>query len=104
MVASDPLRFSDTRPYPERLAAARRKSRRSESITTGRATLDARRSRSSPASTRSWEGAWERRPERVARAFERAQEARLPLLAVAASGGTRMQEGALAFVQMVKAA
>ena len=42
--------------------------------------------------------------ERVARAFERALEARLPVLAVTASGGTRMQEGSLAFVQMIKTA
>ena len=40
----------------------------------------------------------------MARAFERALEARLPVLAVTASGGTRMQEGSLAFVQMIKTA
>ncbi|MET8677468.1 carboxyl transferase domain-containing protein [Streptomyces sp. NPDC004647] len=40
--------------------------------------------------------------ERLVRAVERATEERLPLLAVPASGGTRMQEGTVAFVQMVK--
>lgn len=40
--------------------------------------------------------------ERLVRAVERATEERLPLLAAPASGGTRMQEGAVAFVQMVK--
>src|SRR5690606_1778928 len=35
-------------------------------------------------------------------AIERATRERLPLLAATASGGTRMQEGAVAFVQMVK--
>lgn len=38
----------------------------------------------------------------MARTFERALEARLPVLALTASGGTRMQEGSLAFVQMIK--
>ncbi|HEY0578524.1 MAG TPA: carboxyl transferase domain-containing protein [Pseudonocardia sp.] len=38
--------------------------------------------------------------ERIVRAIERATEARLPLLAATASGGTRMQEGALAFLRM----
>lgn len=40
--------------------------------------------------------------ERLVRAVERATAEKLPLLAAPASGGTRMQEGAVAFVQMVK--
>ncbi|MER5970014.1 carboxyl transferase domain-containing protein [Streptomyces sp. NPDC002055] len=40
--------------------------------------------------------------ERLVRAVERATAERLPLLAAPASGGTRMQEGTIAFVQMVK--
>ncbi|MFG2192445.1 carboxyl transferase domain-containing protein [Streptomyces sp. NPDC048639] len=40
--------------------------------------------------------------ERLVRAVERATAERLPILAAPASGGTRMQEGTVAFVQMVK--
>lgn len=40
--------------------------------------------------------------ERLVRAVERATAQGLPLLAAPVSGGTRMQEGTLAFVQMVK--
>ncbi|MGP4003776.1 carboxyl transferase domain-containing protein [Streptomyces sp. 8N706] len=40
--------------------------------------------------------------ERLVQAVERATRERLPLLAAPASGGTRMQEGTVAFVQMVK--
>ena len=40
--------------------------------------------------------------ERLTRAVERATTERLPLLALPASGGTRMQEGTVAFLQMVK--
>ncbi|MGP3984417.1 carboxyl transferase domain-containing protein [Streptomyces sp. KR80] len=40
--------------------------------------------------------------ERLIQAVERATKERLPLLAAPASGGTRMQEGTVAFVQMVK--
>ncbi len=40
--------------------------------------------------------------ERVARAFERAAERRLPVVAVSASGGARMQEGILSLMQMQK--
>jgi acyl-CoA carboxylase subunit beta len=42
--------------------------------------------------------------ERLCRAVERATAERLPLLASPASGGTRMQEGTMAFVQMIKVA
>ena len=40
--------------------------------------------------------------ERLVRAIERATAERLPLLASPTSGGTRMQEGTVAFLQMVK--
>lgn len=40
--------------------------------------------------------------ERFVRAAERARQRRLPLIASPASGGTRMQEGTVAFLQMVK--
>lgn len=42
--------------------------------------------------------------ERLVRAVERATRERLPLLASPASGGTRMQEGTIAFLQMAKVA
>ncbi|MYS20531.1 MULTISPECIES: carboxyl transferase domain-containing protein [unclassified Streptomyces] len=41
---------------------------------------------------------------RLVTAVERATRERLPLLATPASGGTRMQEGTIAFLQMVKVA
>jgi acetyl-CoA carboxylase beta subunit/acetyl-CoA carboxylase alpha subunit len=42
--------------------------------------------------------------ERLTQAIERATRERLPLLASPVSGGTRMQEGAVAFLQMIKIA
>ena len=42
--------------------------------------------------------------ERITAAVERATDERLPLLASPSSGGTRMQEGTVAFLQMVKIA
>ncbi len=43
-----------------------------------------------------------RAADRLVRAVERATDERLPLLASPTSGGTRMQEGTMAFLQMVK--
>lgn len=42
--------------------------------------------------------------ERITAAMQRATAERLPLLASPSSGGTRMQEGTVAFLQMVKIA
>jgi acyl-CoA carboxylase subunit beta len=42
--------------------------------------------------------------ERLVRAVERSTRERLPLVAAPASGGTRLQEGTIAFLQMVKVA
>ena len=40
--------------------------------------------------------------ERITRAAEEARHSHVPLLLIAASGGARMQEGAIALMQMVK--
>ena len=40
--------------------------------------------------------------EKITRAFERAAEKQLPVIAFTASGGARMQEGALSLMQMAK--
>lgn len=42
--------------------------------------------------------------EKIARAFERATEKRLPIVIFAASGGARMQEGIISLMQMAKTA
>ncbi len=42
--------------------------------------------------------------EKIARAFERAAERRLPVVLFAASGGARMQEGIISLMQMAKTA
>lgn len=101
VVSDDPLAFSDTKPYAERLAAAREATGLGEAVLTGRATLDGR-----PFVVVAGEFGFlggsigVATAERVARAFERALEQRLPLVALPASGGSRMQEGTLAVVGM----
>jgi acyl-CoA carboxylase subunit beta len=105
VASGDPLSFSDTKPYRERLAAAREATGLAEAVLTGRATLDGR-----PVAVVAGEFGFlggsvgVATAERVARAFERALEQRLPLIALPASGGSRMQEGTLAVVGMAKLA
>jgi acyl-CoA carboxylase subunit beta len=105
VVSDDPLAFADTRPYRERLAEARERTGLGEAVLSGRATLDGR-----PIALVAGEFGFlggsvgVATAERIARAFERALELRLPLVALPASGGSRMQEGTLAVVGMAKLA
>ena len=105
VVSDDPLGFSDTKPYRERLAAAREATGLGEAVLTGRALLGGR-----PFVVVAGEFGFlggsigVATTERVARAFERALAERLPLVALPASGGSRMQEGTLAVVGMAKLA
>jgi acyl-CoA carboxylase subunit beta len=105
VVSDDPLTFSDTRPYRERLAEARERTGLGEAVLCGRATLDGR-----PIVVVAGEFGFlggsvgVATGERIARAFERAVEQRLPVVALPASGGSRMQEGTLAVVGMAKLA
>jgi acetyl-CoA carboxylase carboxyl transferase subunit beta len=105
VTSDDPLSFNDTKPYLDRLAEARAATGLNEAVLTGRALLDGR-----PFVVVAGEFGFlggsigVATAERVARAFERAVEQRLPVVALPASGGSRMQEGTLAVMGMAKLA
>ncbi|MEU9884131.1 carboxyl transferase domain-containing protein [Sphaerisporangium sp. NPDC051011] len=89
--------------YAEELASARAKTGYDESVVTGEGLLAGRRVAVMACEFSFLAGSiGVAAAERLVRAVERATAERLPLLAAPASGGTRMQEGALAFVQMIK--
>ena len=101
--AADPLSFEDTEPYVKRLERAADKQRRPDAILTGGATLDGQPVALAVmdfffagGSMGSVVG------EEIARAAERAAAEGRALVSVAASGGARMQEGALSLMQMAK--
>lgn len=99
--AVDALGFNDGKAYVERLAAAHAKQGPDESLATGWARLDG---------TAIALGAMDFgfvggslgvvAGEKLVRLADRARELRRPLVVVTASGGARMQEGALALMQL----
>lgn len=90
-------------PYGRQLAAARERSGFDESAITGEAQLYGRRVAIVATEMSFFGGSiGVASAERLTIAIERATIERLPLLAITASGGMRMQEGAVAFLQMVK--
>jgi acetyl-CoA carboxylase carboxyl transferase subunit beta len=99
----DPLNFTDTKKYVDRIKEARKKTGRREAVITGRgkingidvvlAVLDFEFQGGSMGSVVG---------EKVALAAELALESGVPLIVFSASGGARMQEGTLSLMQMAK--
>jgi len=88
--------------YAAELARAARETRQDESITTGEGLLRGRRVAVIAGEFGFLAGSiGVAAAERLIAAVERATEEGLPLLAAPVSGGTRMQEGTVAFLQMI---
>jgi acetyl-CoA carboxylase carboxyl transferase subunit beta len=93
--------ISDTPTYRAELAAAHERSGVDEAVVTGEGRIDGRRVAVVCSEFAFLAGSiGVATAERLIGAIERATAERLPLLAATASGGTRMQEGALAFLRM----
>ncbi|CAN5269100.1 carboxyl transferase domain-containing protein [soil metagenome] len=102
---SPPLRVAMSPQYAEELAAAEAATGLDESVVTGEGTVFGRRVAVVACEFDFLAGSiGVAAAERITAAVERATALRLPLLASPSSGGTRMQEGTVAFLQMVKIA
>jgi acyl-CoA carboxylase subunit beta len=100
---SDPVDVRPDPSYAADLAEARRKTGLDESVITGEGLLAGRRVAVAASEFGFLGGSIGiAAGERLTRALERATAERLPLICLPASGGTRMQEGTIAFLQMVK--
>ena len=98
-----PVRGEISPAYAEELKAAQEKSGLDESVLTGEGLLRGRRVAVMACEFRFLAGSiGVDAATRLVAAIERATAEGLPLLAAPVSGGTRMQEGTVAFVQMVK--
>ncbi|MGZ4442522.1 MAG: carboxyl transferase domain-containing protein, partial [Nocardioidaceae bacterium] len=98
-----PERGEVSEEYAAELAAAQEKTGLDESVVTGEGLMHGRRVVVVACEFGFLAGSiGVASAERLVRAVERATRERLPLLAAPVSGGTRMQEGTVAFVQMVK--
>ena len=105
LFSTDPLKFSVTTPYRDRLREAERRTGMHEAALAGEARLEGR-----PVVLISLEFDFLGGTmgsvvgEKVARAFAVATRRRLPVISILASGGARIQEGMLALMQMAKTA
>ena len=102
---ADPLALPVAESYARELADARAATGRDESVLTGEGRVFGRRVAVVVCEFDFLGGSiGVAAAERITAAVQRATAERLPLLASPSSGGTRMQEGTVAFLQMVKIA
>jgi acetyl-CoA carboxylase carboxyl transferase subunit beta len=101
--SSDPLGFIDSKPYPQRLRAMEQSTDANEAIVAAEGALEGR-----PVQICSMEARFIGGSmgcvvgEKIARSIDRSLAQRQPLIIVSASGGARMQEGAISLMQMAK--
>jgi acetyl-CoA carboxylase carboxyl transferase subunit beta len=101
--STDPLRFTDTKPYDQRLKTSIAATGMSDAVITATGRING---------TEVIVAAMEYSfiggsmgvvvGEKITRAIERAIDRRLPVIIVSCSGGARMMEGALSLMQMAK--
>jgi acetyl-CoA carboxylase carboxyl transferase subunit beta len=103
LTSTDPLRFTDTKPYKARLEASLAATGMKDAVIVASGTLDG-----IPAVIAAMEYGFIGGSmgvvvgEKIARAIERAIDTRVPVIIVCCSGGARMMEGALSLMQMAK--
>ncbi|HWX54627.1 MAG TPA: acetyl-CoA carboxylase, carboxyltransferase subunit beta [Verrucomicrobiae bacterium] len=103
LASTDPLDFTDTRPYKARLEKSKAETGLKDAIINVSGTLNGR-----PVMLSAMEYAFIGGSmgavvgEAITRAIERACEQRKPMIVISASGGARMMEGVVSLMQMAK--
>jgi len=99
----DPLHFVDSRAYSERLTSTRKKTGVPDALLAGDGAIEGRPTQLAVFLFRFMGGSMGSVVgEKLTRAFERGAELGQPVVLLSASGGARMQEGALSLMQMAK--
>lgn len=103
LISGDPLKFRDSKKYPDRIKAAQKKTGQNDAVISGIGKIDLREVSFAVmdfafvgGSMGSVVG------EKIARTIERAIQRQIPLIILSCSGGARMQESILSLMQMAK--
>jgi acetyl-CoA carboxylase carboxyl transferase subunit beta len=103
LTSTDPLKFSDSKTYKERLVSMQKATKMSDALLSGWGTLEGRHVNICAMELKFVGGSMGTVVgEKITRAIERSIERRAPIIIVSASGGARMQEGAISLMQMAK--
>ena len=103
LASTDPLKFTDLKPYADRLKKARHETGLNDAVINARGKLDGKQVFISAMEYSFIGGSMGAVVgEMLARAVERATDEKLPLIIVSASGGARMMEGVVSLMQLAK--
>src|SRR5436189_867121 len=103
LVSTDPLQFTDTKPYTERLKATIESTGVKDAVIVGSGAIDGIETIVAAMAYGFIGGSMGVVVgEKITRAIERALATRSPVVIVCCSGGARMMEGALSLMQMAK--
>lgn len=103
LTSTDPLEFRDSKPYSERLASMQEATSLSDALISAWGTLSGRPLNICAMELKFVGGSMGSVVgEKITRAIERSITRKAPLVIVSASGGARMQEGAVSLMQMAK--
>jgi len=103
MVSTDPLSFVDSKSYKERLAGMQQRTSLGDAIISASGNLKGRRVYMCALELSFIGGSMGAVVgEKITRAIERSLEKKTPLIVISASGGARMQEGAVSLMQLAK--
>lgn len=103
LTSSDPLGFVDSKSYRDRLRAMQQATGLADALISAAGKLDGRRVQMCAMDIRFIGGSMGCVVgEKIARAIDRSLAERSPLIVISASGGARMQEGAISLMQMAK--
>jgi acetyl-CoA carboxylase carboxyl transferase subunit beta len=103
LVSTDPLNFEDSKTYAVRLEGMQKSTGMSDALISGVGTLDGRVVHICAMELKFIGGSMGAVVgEKITRAIERGQAKREPVIIVSASGGARMQEGAISLMQLAK--
>jgi acetyl-CoA carboxylase carboxyl transferase subunit beta len=101
--STDPLQFSDLKPYRERLKQAQQQTGLADAVVNGKGRLQGRTVIVSALEYAFIGGSLgAAMGEAITRAIERALAEAVPLIIVSASGGARMMEGCVSLMQLAK--
>jgi acetyl-CoA carboxylase carboxyl transferase subunit beta len=103
LVSTDPLNFEDSKTYSSRLEGMQQATGLADALISGSGTLEGRRVQICAMELKFIGGSMGAVVgEKITRAIERGLTKREPVVIVSASGGARMQEGAISLMQLAK--
>ena len=103
MTSTDPLEFHDSKPYKARLAKMQETTLMGDAVLSAGGLLNGRRVHVCAFELTFIGGSMGAVVgEKITRAIERSASHKVPIIIVSASGGARMQEGAVSLMQMAK--